>query len=154
MLTAAAVHRLRRIAQLADAGEPLGEDGPWLATSLRRFLCLDTEIGMEEAFGLAASPGQATWRADERRRLRDDAIRAFATEAFPDLAGRGLHLAVAREVRSYETNSWPRDRRSGTVPSVYRGKPREHLFTAFWVAAGRVPASPNGLAAVLDRSAG
>ena len=76
----------------------------------------DQKISFDQALGLPA-----TWRSDERRARRDEALRELRTRHFQHLSGRKAACEVAAAMLRYETTGWPRDRRDRRRPDGVNG---------------------------------
>lgn len=123
-----AVTVLRRAAELLAAiPDPAAQSH---AAALGRFLA-EGPLGLtlEQATGIARSPGKRChWNA-ERRERRDDALRAIYRQSF-------LHLGITQGAREM-VPQLERYKRSGSRGARLSSVPKEVLDTA--VEAGEIP---------------
>lgn len=144
------VERLRRVAARAAAGEPLGEDGPWLAEGLRFYLEAASQgATLDDALGVSRSAGQEAWWTAEARARRDGIIRDLAAHHYAGLPTNRAATAIAQEARRYLGAGWIRDRHSIVMPAGCEGTIRGYLWQAM-KAAERFPVSIRQIASILS----
>lgn len=142
------IRTLRRIAELAQSGEPIpAPDAAWLAGVVRTYEDLAPEgVTLDRVAGLVPGPGGESWWHAERRRMRDDALRALAAQFHAGLSTPRAAAGIATQLRAYE-RAWRLDRRRDEMPARYAGTPRALLFTAF--KSGPVPNSIRQISLIL-----
>jgi len=133
---------LRRIAEQARNGEPLGDDGKRLADAIELWLAtVNTGCTFEQALGIANERGGEGWWSKDHRAARDEAIREFFVRYTTGEFAQRL-ATLQSEFSFYERRLWPADRLLPTMPDAYRGTPRELLHRAFRANESRQLAKP------------
>jgi hypothetical protein len=142
--------RLRRIADRAGAGAPLGADGAWLADGIDRYLAKAREgWSLDDALSISpTSTGEAWWAKEDRERCHDQIRqlhRAFCPGSVSQAAGE-----IARLIRRYASSSWKFDQGRSVCPERYAGTPNAILFEAFKAMQGAVPGGERQLRRILS----
>ena len=115
------VVRFRRLLDAAERGELTdAEITAWLLESGRRYLSeAPSGLSLEKALGIAPGRGERSSWTREAEAARDEALRVFAREHFPDLpiADAALEIAVeARRLRALR--AVPSDNRKRQLASL------------------------------------
>jgi hypothetical protein len=142
--------RLRRIADCARAGAPLGDDGAWLADGIDRYLAKAREgWSLDDALCISpVSTSEAWWTKEDRERCHDQ-LRQLHRTFCPGAVSQAA-AEVARLIRRYASSSWKFDQGRSVCPDRYEGTPNAILFEAFKAMQGAVPGGERQLRRILS----
>lgn len=122
--------RFREIVEDLAGGLPVVDEQ--VGKDLRRFFN-DPTLSLEAALGIAASPGERSWRRVEQLQIYREAIRSIdSLIAIDDVSRRERIRGVQVRLRAYETGAWKRtdQARLGVMPTDYQDTINEQLFRA------------------------
>ena len=138
--------RLRRLAELAPA---LGEDGLWLAEAIELRLNGRAK-SLDHALGLVARGG-ISMNSRIRLEARDALLRELAAEHYADLPLGRRASQIARDMRKFRAQSWPRLAHRAAVPLHIGDRTRDGFLFRF-LKAGWAPLSSKQLRRILGHA--
>ena len=145
------IDHLRHVAELAAAGKALGDDGPWLADAIRRYLeGAARGLTLDSTFGTEPMPFEPAWWEQEAAARRDELIHQMAAHFRQYATARSRQAKeIAAAARRYETRCWPRDQHRDKCPPHHVDK-LEMLFFAAHRSGARWPLAWRRILEVLE----